>query len=182
MGAQFGYYFAKFVGKLKRDKHKETLNKWFEKQGVHFQTRGGVYNICSNISKNEPHLIWIGNNVTISGNVEFVTHDNSISKVFPGEASDLFGRIIIGENCFIGAGSVIMYGVTLADNIIVAAGSVVTRSFLQSNIVIGGNPARVLTTWDKFGEKSRPYIWNLGDVSHEEMIRKTNLGEKLVKR
>ena len=147
-----------------------------------FRIGGGVNNIYSNIAKNEPHLIWLGNNTTIGGNVEFVTHDNSISKVFPGEASDLFGRIVIGENCFIGARSVILYGVTLADNVIVAAGSVVTHSFEQNNIVIGGNPAKILTTWEKFGEKSKPYIWNLENVSLDEMKRKTNLGEKLVKR
>lgn len=182
MGAQFGYYFAKFISKIKREKYKETLNKWFQKQGVEFYGDGGWINICSNIAKNEPHLIKIGSNTTISGNVEFVTHDNSVSKIFPGEATDLYGKIQIGRNCFIGARSVIMYGVTLADNVIVAAGSVVTHSFLESNVIIGGNPAKVLSTWEDFSNKSRPYLWNLDEISRQEMIDRTSKGERLISR
>lgn len=62
---------------------------------------------------------------------------------------------MIGNNCFIGERSTLLYGVTLADNIIVAAGSVVVDSFLNERIIIGGNPARVIGTWDKFFEKSK---------------------------
>lgn len=36
MGAQVGFYIAKFIGKLKREKYKETLNRWLAKQGLHF--------------------------------------------------------------------------------------------------------------------------------------------------
>lgn len=181
MNGQVGYIVAKTIGKLKRDKHKETLNRWFAKQGVELRGGTGWINICSNIAKNEPHLISIGNNTTIGGEVEFVTHDNSISKVIPG-TSDLFGKIYIGENCFIGARSVILYGVTIADNVIVAAGSVVTKSINESNVIVAGNPAKVISTWDKFAEKSKDYAWSLGKVSREEMIRQTSEGIKIVKR
>lgn len=47
---------------------------------------------------------------------------------------------------------------TLADNIIVAAGSVVTKSFRNSNIIIGGNPAHIINTWDKFSEKIKDNV------------------------
>lgn len=93
----------------------------------------------------EPYLINIGNNVTVSTNVTFVTHDNSIKLLYP-EKSDVFGKIVIGNNCFVGENVTILYGVTLADNIIVAAGSVVTKSFSNSNIIIGGNPAHIINT------------------------------------
>ncbi len=111
--------------------------------------------------------------------MEFVTHDNSISKVLPN-TSDLFGKITIGNNCFIGARSVILYGVTIADNVIVAAGSVVVRSIPESNVIVAGNPARVISTWEKFAEKSKPYAWNLGELSRQEMIQRTSKGEKVV--
>ena len=100
----------------------------------------------------EAYLIDIGDNVTVSTNVTFVTHDNSIKFLYPTK-SDIFGKIVIGNNCFIGENSIILYGVTLADNVIVAAGSVVTKSFRDSNIIIGGNPARIINTWDRFSEK-----------------------------
>ena len=79
--------------------------------------------ICSSLLTKEPYLIEIGNNTTVSTNVSFVTHDNSAKLIF-GAQGDLFGRIVVGDNCFIGANTTILYGVELADNIIVAAGSV----------------------------------------------------------
>ena len=90
--------------------------------------------------------------MVVSTKVDFILHDFSISKVIPG-TSNLFGKIVLGNNCFIGARSVVMYGVELADNIIVAAGSVVTKSFAETNIIIGGNPARKIGSWDAAREK-----------------------------
>ncbi len=124
-------------------------------------------------------MITIGSGTTIAGDVEFVTHDNSVSKVLPN-ATDLFGKITIGNNCFVGARSVIMYGVTITDNVIVAAGSVVTKSIHESNVIVAGNPARIISTWEKFAEKSKDYVWNLNTISRQEMIQRTNHDEKLI--
>lgn len=104
--------------------------------------------ILSNILTAESFLIEIGDDVTISSDVVFVTHDNSVIKIDPTKPN-LFGKIKIGNNCFIGQRSMILYGVTLADSIIVAAGSVVTKSFDESNIIIGGNPARKISSFEK---------------------------------
>jgi galactoside O-acetyltransferase len=49
----------------------------------------------------------------------------------------------IGRNCWIGAGAVILPGVTIGDNTVVGAGSVVTKD-LPSNVVAVGNPCRVM--------------------------------------
>lgn len=108
---------------------------------------GGGCNICCNIMTTEPYLINIGENVTISSEVAFVTHDNSINKIDKNKPN-LFGFINIGDNCFLGERSTIMYGVTLANNIIVASGSVVTKSFQRERIIIGGNPAGIIGTWN----------------------------------
>lgn len=110
-------------------------------KGVHLPIGGGNVRINCNIAKNEPHLITIGENTTIAGDVEFVTHDNSISKVIPN-TTDLFGKITIGKNCFIGARSVILYGVTITDHVIVAAGSVVSKSITEQNVIVAGNPEK----------------------------------------
>ncbi len=183
MSGSIGYTLAKIKSKLKRERHKESINRWFVKQGIELRTDegSGWINICSNIAKNEPHLISIGNNTTIGGEVEFVTHDNSISKILP-EATDLFGKIHIGSNCFIGARSVVLYGVTIADDVIVAAGSVVTRSITESRVIVAGNPAKVISTWDKFAEKSKDLAWCMDETSREEMVKQTSAGIKLVKR
>lgn len=104
----------------------------------------------------EPYLISIGNDVTVSSGVQFITHDGSLCtlrKEHPGV--DLFGRICIGDNIFIGYGATILPGVRLGNNTIVAAGAVVTRSF-ASNVVIGGVPAKVLKSFDEFRASMLP--------------------------
>ena len=180
MHPQLGYYVAKVIGKLKGDKNKETINKWFLKKGVIF-IGGNNIHINSNIAINEPHLISIGDGTTIAGNVEFITHDNSISKVIEG-ATDLYGKITIGKNCFIGARAILMYGITIADNVIVAAGSVVTHSVTDSYVIIAGNPAHVIGTWDNYREKSKGLYWNMNETTREEMISRTSRGERVVTR
>lgn len=160
------YFIVKAVSRLKREKHKETIHRYFRKQGMKL---GEGVNICSNIVTTESHLIEIGDYTTVSANVTFITHDNSICKVLKGY-SDLFGKIVIGKNCFIGSNAIVMYGVTLADHIIVAAGSVVTKSFREEGIIIGGNPARKISTWDAFADKNRDYAWNLGSITREQEI------------
>lgn len=49
----------------------------------------------------------------------------------------------IGRNCWIGAGAVIVPGITIGDNTVIGAGSVVTKD-IPSNVVAVGNPCRVL--------------------------------------
>ncbi len=144
---------------------KQLTTKWFRHHGMQV---GENCTICCNILPSEPYLVSIGNNVTISVPVQILTHDNSIIKLSEGKMTDTFGAIKIGDNCFIGANSVILPGVTLADNIVVAAGSVVTKSFFESNIIIGGNPAKKITTWEKSFEKNIQYAHNIKGLSMKE--------------
>ena len=128
----------------------EIVNNFFRRQGVTIGKRCLIY---SNILTSDSYLIEIKDDVVISTYVRFVTHDYSVKKVIPDKAN-LFGKITIGSNCFIGEGSILMYGIELSNNIIVAAGSVVTHSFLENNIIIGGNPAKKIGDWESFQKKS----------------------------
>ncbi len=141
------YFFAKTKSKLFNNH--EILVDYHRKRGIHI---GKDCLICSDMLSDEPFLISIGDRCVISTDVDFVTHDFSISRVIP-DKSNLYGNITIGNNCFIGARSVLMYGIELPDNVIVAAGSVVVNSFGEGNVVIGGNPARIIGTWDDLEEK-----------------------------
>ena len=106
----------------------------------------------------EPYLIEIGDHVTVSSHVTFVTHDGA-TWVFrhKPEYSGLqrFGRIFIGDNCFIGTRAVILPGVSIGDNCVVGAGSVVTRS-VPDNTVVAGSPARAVCTYDEYVERTSP--------------------------
>lgn len=152
------YTLIKILSKFSRNRH-ETISNYFRKKGVEI---GENCNITSNICTSESYLISVGNNTTISTEVLLITHDASIGKIYGKEvASDLVGEIKIGNNCFIGARSTILYGVTLSDNIIVAAGSVVTKSFKENNIIIGGNPARIISHWNDFKGKTESSVYSL---------------------
>lgn len=110
--------------------------------------------IFSNIALSEPYLISIGDNCTISTNVSFITHDASVGVIMGRENySDLCGKIVIGNNCFIGNNSIILYGTTIANNTIISAGSVVTKSVIESGCIIGGNPAKVIGKVENFIDK-----------------------------
>ena len=144
------FLFVKLIAKITRNPN-EFVNNYYRKQGV---VIGKDCNICSNILTTEPYLLEIGDNVTISTDVLFITHDASVGKIFGKEiASDICGKIRVGNNCFIGARSTVLYGVTLANNIIVAAGSTVTKSFVEENIIIAGNPAKIIGHWEDFANK-----------------------------
>ncbi len=128
-------------------------------------------------------LISIGNNVTMSINVTVLAHDASTEKLI---GYTKIGQVHIGDNVFIGAGSIILPGVSIGDNSIIAAGSVVTHS-IDANSVIGGNPAHYICNINDYRKKhkkrmdsskqfSEEYTMRhkLSDDKKEEMIKATN--------
>lgn len=97
-----------------------------------------------------------------------------------GVAHDLYGRITIGNNCFIGAHAIVMYGVTLADNVIVGAGSVVTKSVTESNVILAGNPARIVGTWEVFGKKVKDNVIHAGHLKPDRKKEIIIQSDKLI--
>ena len=97
-------------------------------------------------------LISLGDNVVISREVMFLTHDYSITaglaamgeRIRRGEGELYVLRpITVGNDCFIGARASLLPGTVLGDNVIVGAGSVVT-GYIPANSIVAGNPARVI--------------------------------------
>lgn len=98
----------------------------------------------------EPWLISIGDHVEITGQVQFLTHDGSVWIFREREPNiELFGRIIIGNNVFIGFRTIFLPGVKIGDNVIIGAGSIVSKD-IPSNSVAAGQPARVIKTIDEY--------------------------------
>lgn len=102
----------------------------------------------------EPWLISIGNKVTITSGVRFLTHDGSTWLINDENGRrELFRRIIVGNNVFIGINSIIMPGVKIDDNVIIAAGSIVTKS-IPTGVIVGGNPAKIIGDYNKYKTKA----------------------------
>lgn len=83
--------------------------------------------------------------------LKILTYDASTNK---GRFATKIGQVKIGNNVFIGAGAIILCGVSIGDNVIVGAGTVVTHN-IPSNLVVGGNPARVISTFDEWKRKNK---------------------------
>jgi acetyltransferase-like isoleucine patch superfamily enzyme len=83
--------------------------------------------------------ILIGSNCAISWGVHIMDHDYHTIDEKP-----INKPIIIGNNVWIGSNVNILKGVNIPDNCVIAAGSVVTKSFDQENLLIAGNPAKVI--------------------------------------
>lgn len=153
------YYLGRLLDKITGQK--KYLNSFFRKQGIQVGNNVRVY---SNIFSDEGFLISIGDNTTISSDVKLITHDASIGKVI-ADKTDLFGKITIGSNCFIGANSIILCGVSIPNNTIIAAGSVVTKSIINEKEVWGGNPAKKIGSFEVLNEKYKNKAHNLADIS-----------------
>ena len=127
-----------------------TISRKFRTQGAKIGK-----NCFFQINKlaSEPYLVEIGDSVTIGGNVTLLTHDGA-SVVFREEFPSLryFGRVIIEDNCFIGAGSIITAGVRIGKGSIVGPLSVVLRDVKPGSVVIG-NPAIQVSTIEKYKER-----------------------------
>lgn len=111
----------------------------------------------------DPQLVSLHNNVKIASNVYFCTHDilNKMLNICPDYTKYLCGvsefkeysdEIEVYDNTFIGANSIIMYGVKIGPNALVAAGSIVTKDVPKGRIV-GGNPAKIIGHLDDLAYK-----------------------------
>lgn len=110
----------------------------------------------------EPYLVEVGDNTFFSGSTsQLLTHDGGIGRLhqmgITPKPLDIFGKIRIGNNCFIGLRTIIMKNVTIGDNCIIGAGSVVTKS-IPAGSVAAGVPARVICTVQEYYEKNLPLL------------------------
>ena len=99
--------------------------------------------------------IYVGSNTMFAPNVTVATAGHPILPVLRAQAYQYNLPVHIGRNCWIGAGAVILPGVTIGDNTVIGAGSVVTKD-IPANVVAVGNPCRVLR---EIGERDRLYYY-----------------------
>lgn len=115
--------------------------------------RPNVKLIVNNHTENEPNKIHIGKNAQISIDILMRTSDGH--SLFNSEEKYPYNKpkdIIIGDNVWLGSRVVLLKGTHLPNNSVVGACSVVNKKFTEENIVIAGNPAKIIkrnTSWDR---------------------------------
>ncbi len=98
----------------------------------------------------EPFLITIGNDVTVTSGVKFLTHDGAAWLIRDEKGRRYYyAPIEIGNSVFIGVNTIIMPGVRIGNRVVVGAGSVLTKS-VPDNSVVAGVPARYICSFDDF--------------------------------
>lgn len=166
----------KFIEKIKA-KIRGTIDlDKLEKKGLKYGDNFHVMGECI-IDPGHCFLISIGNNVTLAPRVHILAHDAS-TKNFIGYTR--IAKVIIGSNVFVGAGTIILPGVTIGDNVIIGAGSIVTKD-VESDTIVAGNPAKKICDFNTWIEKrkkelSKSHIFNedyiidnIDEVRREEM-------------
>ena len=132
---------------------------YMKKHGI-FHSMGERVMITSRKIPLYAKLISIGNNVWIASGVEFILHDVThymLNGLNDGhQYAEKIGCIEIGDNVFIGADAKILYDVKVGNNVIIAAGALVNKD-VPSNSVVGGVPARVISSLDDYLIKRRQF-------------------------
>lgn len=122
--------------------------------GKHVHFGKGVYANFNLTLVDDTH-IYVGDHTMIGPNVTLATAGHPILPALREEVYQFNLPVRIGRKCWLGAGVIVLPGVTIGDNTVVEAGSVVTRD-LPCGVVAAGNPCRVLR---EIGERDRLYYW-----------------------
>ncbi len=157
---------------------KLKLIKW-KKRGLKIGKNVNIEAGCS-IDPSFPWLVSIGDNVTIAPNVCILAHDASM-KYSNGKTK--LGVVEIGNNVFIGTKSTVFPGVTIGDNVIIGAGSVVTKS-IPSGSVACGMPAKIINTYEQYGQKMSELIsvglnYDRSEVLNDKSIERERMKEEI---
>lgn len=91
--------------------------------------------------------ITIGDNCMFGPDVKLYTATHPVDPIERNSGLEYGKPIIIGDNVWIGGNSTVVPGITIGDNVVVAAGSVVTKD-VPVNVIVGGNPAKILKQID----------------------------------
>lgn len=114
--------------------------------------------------------IEIGDNCMFAPNVQLYTATHPLHPVKRNSGLEYAKPIKIGNNVWLGGGVIVTPGVTLGDNVVVGAGSVVTKSF-PDNVVIAGNPARIIkTVEEELIEESLETLRHKIDMIDRELV------------
>ena len=119
---------------------------------VHF---GNYVYANFNLTMVDDTHIYVGDSTMFGPGVIVATAGHPILPELREKVYQFNMPVHIGKNCWIGAGAIILPGITIGDNTVIGAGSVVTKN-IPSGVVAVGNPCRVLR---EINDKDREYYY-----------------------
>lgn len=154
--------------------------KYARKIGVKAIGKFRVYGSSYSMFGTEPWLITLGDNVHITMDVKFICHDGGtliLRHLVPD--LEITKPITVGNNVYIGVRTLILPGVSIGDNCIIGAGSIVTKDIPPNSVAVGA-PAKVVKSMDQYFEKIKQESLHLGHLDGKskakELKRIYNIG------
>ncbi len=132
--------------------------------GHHTHFGKGVY-ANFNLTLVDDSHIYVGDYTMLGPNVVLATAGHPILPELREKVYQYNMPVRIGRNCWLGAGVLVMPGVTIGDNTVIGAGSVVTKD-IPANVVAVGNPCRVLR---EISEHDREYYFKDKKINWDEI-------------
>lgn len=164
-----------FIEVLKRkwaSRSSESLIKYYKSRGIRIGSNCVFRSpMSTQIDLMRPSLICIGDNVDMNKNFTIMSHDFG-HRVFLYKYGDFLsssGPVHVGSNIYFGVNVTVLKGVTIGDNCIIGAGSVVTKD-IPSNSVAAGVPCKVLCSLDEYYIR-RKQEWVDEAISYARTIR-----------
>lgn len=130
---------------------------------VHFGE--GIYANFNLTLVDDTH-IYVGDYTMFAPNVTIATAGHPILPELRGASYYQYNMPVrIGRNCWLGAGVVVLPGITIGDNTVVGAGSIVTKD-LPANVLAVGNPCRVVR---EINERDRKYYYKDREIDYDSL-------------
>lgn len=133
--------------------------------GGHFVHFGEFVYANYNLTLVDDTHIYVGNEVMFGPNVTLATAGHPILPRLRKTGLQYNLPIHIGNNCWLGAGVVVLPGVTIGDNSVIGAGSIVTKD-IPANVVAVGNPCKVLR---EINDRDKEYYYRDRKIDYDEL-------------
>ena len=149
--------FAFLTNKILKIYHsssKTRMLKYLREQGVQIGENVFFQSRSFNIDISRPSLVSIGDNCYFNRNFTLLTHD-WVTNVFIHSGKEFInssGRVQIGNNVSFGQNVMVLKGVTIGDNCFIGAGSIVTKD-IPANSIAAGSPCKVIMSLDDYYQR-----------------------------
>lgn len=132
--------------------------------GAHCHWGNNIYANFNLTMVDDTH-IYVGDCTMFGPYVTVATAGHPILPELREQGYQYNAPVHIGKNCWLGAGVVVLPGITIGDNVVIGAGSVVTKD-LPSDVVAVGNPCKVLR---KISERDKEYYFKDRKINWNEI-------------